>query len=378
MKDGRDRSGRLAAVRTKGRSAKREPSILMLGTSLDTMGGIAAVLTVYRDDGLFVRWPIEHVVTHRDGGAAEKFRTAVTALFRVMRRLVGAKPKLMHLHVSSRASFWRKSLFMGLAIAFRVPYLLHLHGSEFQIFYGRECGTLRRAVVRYFFRRAAWVIVLSEQWGNWVRGMCPDARIRTVYNPVILPARPTPFRERDPLTLLFLGRLGERKGTYDLLHAIQRLQHRFSEVKLLLGGDGDIEKVRALAAALGISRNVELLGWVGSERKRELLARCAVYVLPSYNEGLPMSVLEAMAAGLPIVSTTVGGIPEAVRDGVEGFIAAAGDLDALTANLRKLLDAEQLRERMGDAARARVEREFSSTGVLPRIETIYRSYLESA
>lgn len=356
---------------------KHDARILMLGTSLDTMGGISAVLTVYRDDGLFVRWPIEHVVTHRDGGVVKKIQTAIGALFRVMRCLIQTKPDLMHLHVSSRASFWRKALFMTLAISFRVPYLLHLHGSEFQIFYDRECGERRRAVVRYFFRRAARVVVLSRQWGVWVRGMCPDAKVETIYNPVILPSHRTPFADREPASLLFLGRLGERKGTYDLLHAIQRLQPRFPGLKLLLGGDGEIERVRAMATELGIARSVELLGWVDAERKRELFSRSAVYVLPSYNEGLPMSVLEAMAAGMPIASTPVGGIPEAVSDGVEGLIAPAGDVDALAKNLGRLLADGQLRERMGAAARSRVERDFSSTGILPRVESIYRAYLGS-
>lgn len=374
MNAGKDIAGRPAEVPLVSCSSGRNASILMLGTGLDTMGGIASVLAVYRDDGMFSRWPIEHVVTHRDGRAIEKLRTAVAALFRVLSLLIRNRPRLMHLHVSSRASFWRKSLFMALAVVFRVPYLLHLHGSEFQIFYGSECGPWRRAVVRAFFRHAARVIVLSDQWGAWVKGMCPEARIETVYNPVMLPARPTPFTERDPSTLLFLGRLGERKGSYDLLRAIQRLVPRFPGVKALLGGDGEVEKVRAVALELGIARNVELLGWVDAERRRALLAQCTVYVLPSYNEGLPMSVLEAMAAGLPIVSTAVGGIPEAVEDGVEGFIAPAGDVDALTSNLGRLLDDKQLRERMGAAARERVTRDFASAGVLPRVEAIYRLY----
>jgi len=349
----------------------KSAGILMLATSMQTMGGISSVLVVYRDDGLFERWPLEHVVTHRDGGAVTKALTAGKAFVRVLTRLIFARPALIHLHVSSRASFWRKSVFMAMARAFGVPYLLHLHGSEFQVFYERECGPTAKSLVRSFFAHASHVIVLSSHWAEWVQGMCPSARIETVFNPVILPPREPEFAAREPQTLLFLGRLGERKGTYVLLQAVQSIAAEFPKLRVLLGGDGEVDKVRATAAELGIAGCVETLGWVGADQRRRLLSEASIYVLPSFHEGLPMSILEAMAAGMPIVSTVVGGIPEAVDDGVEGLIVAPGDPVALAAALRRLLGDAAERERMGHAARERVRREFATSAVLPRIEALY-------
>jgi glycosyltransferase involved in cell wall biosynthesis len=97
-----------------------------------------------------------------------------------------------------------------------------------------------------------------------------------------------------------------------------------------------------------------------------------LYALPSYNEGLPMSVLEAMAAGLPVLATPVGGIPEAVSDGVEGFLVAPGDVAALAARLAQLLQDDGLAQRMGAAARRKVETTFSSQAVLPHVEKMYQ------
>jgi glycosyltransferase involved in cell wall biosynthesis len=142
-------------------------------------------------------------------------------------------------------------------------------------------------------------------------------------------------------------------------------------LRVLLGGDGELELVRARALELGIADHVELLGWVRGEDKERLLAAAVLYVLPSYNEGLPVSVLEAMAAGLPIVSTPVGGIPEAVTDGVEGYLVEPGNVQALADRMDRLLGDQDLAMRMGESARRKVELVFSANAVVPQVEAMY-------
>lgn len=347
--------------------------ILMIGTSTSTMGGISSVVKVYQAQGLFERWPIRYLATHRDGTAAQKLQTALSAFAAYLVAMLFARPRLVHVHLSSRASFWRKSGFLAVAWLLRVPYLIHLHGSEFQIFYERESGRTVQRLVSFFFDRAACVIVLSAHWREWVQGMSANPRVVPIYNPVVFERRP-PSASRTPGVVLFLGRLGKRKGSYDLLEAVRRLSPRFPQLKVLLGGDGEVEQVRARAAELGISNHVELLGWVDGARKQQLLAQASVYALPSYNEGLPMSVLEAMSAGLAVVSTKVGGIPEAVRDGQEGLLIEAGDVDALTDALGLMLADPARTARMGEAARERVDRVFSADRLVPEVEAIYASF----
>jgi glycosyltransferase involved in cell wall biosynthesis len=129
--------------------------------------------------------------------------------------------------------------------------------------------------------------------------------------------------------------------------------------------------VQARAEVLGVATHVDLLGWVQGEQKTRLLNSCRVYVLPSYFEGLPMSILEAMATGVPVIATAIGGIPEAIDDGVEGYLLAPGDVDGLAERLERLLSDDALAQRMGAAGRAKVERHFSTTAVMPRLEHIY-------
>lgn len=342
--------------------------IIMVGTHLQTMGGISSVVSVYRDAGLFERLSIRYLVTHRDGTASQKVVTAAKAWGELAWLLLRDKVLLVHVHMSHRASCWRKLLFIWPAYFRRVPVVIHLHGSEFAEFFDQECKDWQQRLIRRSFHQAARVIVLSESWRRWVRGMCPTARVITLHNPVAVPEVPGKSPQG---ALLFLGRLGERKGTYDLLEAIKRLSKRGTVPEVWLCGDGELENCEAVVREAGLSESVKFLGWVRGADKDRLLKTASVYVLPSYREGLPMSVLEAMAAGLPVVSTRIGGIPEAIRDGVEGYLIDAGDVSALEDRLSRLISSPDHANSMGIAAHRRVKAEFSSEVIVPRLEALY-------
>ncbi|OEZ61616.1 spore coat protein SA [Duganella sp. HH105] len=344
----------------------------MIGTGFATMGGISSVVNVYRAAGLFERFSIVYIATHCDGGAAAKLRLLCSAWCKFVGMLLTGRIGMLHVHVSRRASFWRKALFFLPAYLFRVPAVLHLHSGAFHEFYADDCGPFRRWLIRYIFDRAAQVVVLSNTWKTWAQGISRNPHITAIYNPVLLSAQPYAWHERIQGQTLFFGRLGKNKGSYDLVQAAQTLAATHPQLQLRLGGDGELEQTRGRAEELGVADRVQLLGWVTGEEKARCLADATVYVLPSYNEGLPMSVLEAMAAGLPVLTTPVGGIPEAVTDGVEGFLITPGDVPALAQRWSLLLSDPALAERMGNAARRKVETTFSTQAVLPQLELIYR------
>ncbi|MYM98841.1 glycosyltransferase family 4 protein [Duganella vulcania] len=346
--------------------------IVMLGTRFDTMGGISAVVNVYRAAGLFQRFPIVYLDTHCDGGAGAKLQLLLRTWCRFFVLLLSGQIGLLHVHVSRRASFWRKALFFLPAFLFRVPAVLHLHSGAFHEFYERECGSAGRWLVRLVFDRAAQVIVLSQTWRRWAATITANPNVHAIYNPVLMPAATAEWDARVAGQTLFFGRLGKNKGSYDLLEAAGRLAPRFPQLRLRMGGDGELAEVAARAGELGIAPQVELLGWVRGADKEHALASATLYVLPSYSEGLPMSVLEAMAAGLPVLTTPVGGIPEAVGDGVEGFLIAPGDVAALALRWEQLLSDPELARRMGQAARHKIATTFSAEAILPQLEQLYR------
>lgn len=351
---------------------KNKRSIVMLGTDVRTMGGIASVVKVYQAAGLFDRFSIIYLATHCDGSAAKKLVLMLASWCSLLGLLLWGRVGLVHCHMASRSSCWRKMGFIFLAKLFRIPVILHLHGAEFAIFYQEEMGRFRQRLIRSLFDQVSCVVVLSTAWKTWVESISRNPRIEAIYNPVMVPSVAQNWSLRTSGDVLFLGRLGKRKGSYDLLNAVAKMS--VHKPCLLLGGDGEVDQTRAMAEAQGMGSDVHLLGWVDLPTRTALLNRAKVYCLPSYNEGLPMSVLEAMAAGLPVISTPVGGIPEAISDGVEGFLVEPGDIDALRDRIERLLSDDALACRMGMAARAKIQSTFSSEAVMPRVERLYAQF----
>jgi glycosyltransferase involved in cell wall biosynthesis len=350
---------------------QRRSRLIMLGTAFETRGGISAVINTYRAHGLFDRWPIEYIATHCDGPAWRKLGAALSALRRLIASLARDRNAIVHIHGASRASFWRKSVFMAIALAARCPVIFHLHGGGFARFYEEECGPIGRAAARFFLERAARIIVLSGQWRSWMSGAMRNPNVVCIANPMPLHAEPASSARKG--ALLFLGRLERAKGVFDLVDAVATLRETtHPDVRLVLAGD-DVDGLGAYAAERGAGDSVELTGWVGPEAKRALLESSAIFVLPSYAEGSPISLLEAMAAGLPAVATAVGGIPDVVADGVNGVLIEPGDVGTLVRVLRKLLDDRMLRSRLGAAARETVRLRFDADHVIGELEKIYAS-----
>jgi glycosyltransferase involved in cell wall biosynthesis len=343
--------------------------IVMIGTHFSTMGGISSVVNVYRAAGLFERYPIRYLATHRDGSGLKKLRVAVSALLSFLGLLVTGQVGLVHLHVSSRASFWRKLPFFALSNALKIPTIVHLHSGEFHLFYANQCSARQQRMIRYVFDNASRVVVLSEKWKTWLQTISSNTNVHAIYNPVLLPEWTRDAGAEAKGRLLVLGRLGKLKGSYDLIEALAQLPNR--SVSLAMGGDGELEQVGKCAERLGVSSQVNLLGWVTGGNKETALREADIYLLPSYNEGLPMSVLEAMAYGLPVITTPVGGIPEAVTDGKEGFLIRPGDVAALRDRIADLLSDPAMAHRMGVAARSKIQSTFSTQAVMPRIESLY-------
>jgi glycosyltransferase involved in cell wall biosynthesis len=349
----------------------RDGLIVMLGPALEARGGVSAVMRLYRRGGLFDRWPIVHIPTQIDRRPRDKLRLAVVACARYSRLLATGRMAVLHVHGASGWSFRRKLPFMLAAFALHRPVIFHLHGGGFLEFYDRHCDQVQRGLVRLVLRRAARVVLLSSEWEEPIRGIEPAARVLTIPNPVILPDLGDVASSRRKPTIAFLGRLEAEKGIYDLLEATHLVQQRVPETRLVCGGEGDMANVQRRAAQLGLASSVDCLGWIDEDARSVLLATSTVFALPSYYEALPMAVLEAMAAELPVVATRVGGLPSLITEGEEGFLVPPGDVPGLAESLGKVLADPTLARALGRRARERVRAAFSAATVLPRLEALY-------
>lgn len=349
---------------------KVHAKILMVGPDLSLHGGIVSVVQGYLDGGLPEACDgFEYLGT---GVGSSKLGKSI-AFARALARYERVMPSydIVHLHISARGSYKRKSIMARMARKAGKYVILHDHDGEFEKAF-EEGGDAYRRDVRKTFGIADRVVVLSEEWRDYfAENVCDSEKIVVVHNGVKVPAEPcSPCSHQD---ILFLGRLDANKSPDVLLRASRQVLERFPGTKVVFGGDGEVEKNKALAEELGIANHCEFHGWVSGAEREGLFARAAVYCLPSKNEGLPMSLLEAMARGIPTVATPVGGVPQVIEDGISGFLVDVDDVDALSDRLNILLDKPGLRENVGAASRNTVTRLFNVGGSIKQLLALYRA-----
>jgi glycosyltransferase involved in cell wall biosynthesis len=346
---------------------------LTVGTDIDGMGGIATVLNVYKDCGFFEKYQVKLIKSHSSVGSRGPVKAGLVylyALLQVVFYYVFYRVGVTHIHMASRGSYFRKSIVVRLVKLLGGKVILHLHGAEFKGFYECECTLKKQEHIRNTFEMADTVIVLSTQWIIWAREILSKSdHLRVLYNAVPQLSLNRGYVHQG--TIAFLGRVGHRKGVHDLIHAFVKVKANCVGSKLLIAGDGDIEKYQQLANQLGLSDSLQFLGWIAGEEKLDLLTKTDIYCLPSYNEGFPMGVLEAMSAGIPVVASKAGGIPDAIENGEEGILFDAGDVEALSEALICLIKNRSLNESYQIAAREKFNKNFSTDAIIPQLESIY-------
>jgi glycosyltransferase involved in cell wall biosynthesis len=347
----------------------RYSHIIMVGPGFDTRSGIATVARTYRDQGLFRRWPIRYVCSRSEGGALVRFGVLCRALVSVVCALLADRRAVVHLHGSAHAGLWPKTLFVALAAAFGCPFVFHLHGAGFRHFYESECGPAQRALVRFFLGRAERVVVLSERCRRWMESTGLFARVACIPSPVV--DGPLVKTGGRGAMILFLGRLDLCRGVYDLIEALSALRLRIPEATLVCAGEGDPEPLAGFCERHGVADAVTFTGWIGEAQKRALMQRASVFVLPTHADAIPMSLLEAMAARLPVVASATGGIREVITDGADGLLYESGDVAALHRALCRLLHDPALGARIAAEGRRTAVARFSPDRVLAQLGALY-------
>ncbi|MBD2690455.1 glycosyltransferase family 4 protein [Anabaena catenula] len=347
--------------------------IIMLGASLQQNGGIATVENLILKH-ISIEIKIQHITTHDEGSILHRIIVFTKAVAKFLGQLFTQNIDAIHIHISDGGSLVRKALLVILAWPFGKPIIMHAHGAEFQVTYQKLPQWLQK-VFAAIFRRCQGFIVLSETWENYyIQNLGLNKKqVFVLPNPTELPTQIPHRKNSDPVSLVFCGRVGERKGTFDLITAFSQLSEpQKKSAQLILAGDGEIEKARQLAVQFNIAEQVTFLGWINTQQRDKILSQADVFILPSYNEGLPMAILEAMGWGLPIIATPVGGIPELVINNQNGLIVTPGNIQELSEAMALLIKDEQLRLSLGTAARKNVE-PYDITNYCHLLVDIYRS-----
>lgn len=347
---------------------------VMISTDPAGQGGVASVVKSMLADSFSADWQIRHIVSHRAGSKLSMIWIFLLALCKLTLLRLLHKPGITHIHLASRGSFTRKYIIGCWASRLGFKIILHLHGGEFDQFYQRECSSAKRLKVSYLFEKARTVVVLGDKWRTWVVSTFPQTRdVQIIYNsgPGVVKCHQVEARSG----IVFLGKLADSKGVPDLIKSFSAVIKEFPEVKLILGGEGKVSEYNQLASSLAVDSNITFAGWIEPDEKFALLSSAAVFVLPSYNEGFPISILEAMACGCTIIATDVGGIPEAISHDVEGILVAPGAISALSDAIIKILDDPVYANKLSDNAKHKYDMYFSSQAIMPLWQQLYTEIL---
>jgi glycosyltransferase involved in cell wall biosynthesis len=372
--------------------------ILVVGPSPPPIGGVATFVKILLDSRLADKYQLIHIDTRRDrGGHGKQNRLALINLYYLARQLaamlavcIRQRPRIIHLPLTSGVSFWKGAAFTLAGRLFGLKVVAHLHGGYFQDFYAGQ-NRLARAAIRWVLSRATVIIVLSGGWQRFIREeIRPTTPVQVVVNTVDemfarqlrSGAKPPSLPADGRKTVLFLGRLDEHKGVFDILKAVPLVLQERSDLHFVIAGPehspGIAARMKEVCEREGISQYVQIPGPVTGRDKLDLFLSSSIFVLPSYVENFPYTVLEAMSAGLPVITTPVGGaLPEVVEEGVNGFLITPGDYRALAGRIILLARGEQLREDMAEANKAKILEKFIPEVAMAELEKVYDELLVS-
>jgi len=358
---------------------ERQPlRVLVLTPGVDGMGGISRMMNGVADE-VAGRQPtdlsVRFVSTRCDARLLRPF-VFLASLVLVSIACILRRCDVLHINLSSFGSTYRKLLLAGIARFTGVPYVLHLHSGQYREFWKTRSQALTGAI-NALFRSARQIIVLGPAWADLVVEHVPEAtcRITVLPNATREPAKSRSLNRggtEEPICILFLGLLNDAKGVPLLLKALGALASdtRWSAV---LAGNGDVSGTREAVRILGIKDRVDVPGWLGPEDVERLWQRGDIFVLPSFIENLPLSIVEAFAHGVPVICTPVGSIPEIVEHGRTGLIVPVGDSEALAEALSRLIKDERLRSALAEAGRQEFAARFEISGYVDRLITLWRT-----
>lgn len=335
-------------------------------------GGMAAVVQYY------ARYfaSLHYISTWKDGTKITKLYYFITAYLKcIINFCFNPEIKIVHIHTAADASFWRKSFFIKLAKFFHKKVIVHVHASRFKDFYN-ESNTKQQIIDN--LNLANVVIVLSQSWKVWFNNIgIPENKIIVLNNIVDYPQNND---QVQPLTIrkmhfLFLGEIGKRKGVFDVLQALTQNKIFYEEnIIFKIGGNKMEEELKSYIKDKGLEEFVHFEGWVGGDKKIQLLNWADVFILPSFNEGLPISILEAMSYGCAIISTPVGGILEILHNKENGLIVQPGNIEMIGNAIREMIMFPEKVVEMGEKSKQLVH-PFLPDNVFKKLNNIYKSLI---
>ena len=349
----------------------KKKKVLMIGP-LDIQGGMSTVMKNYIHSKYFNEYiDLEYISTAKDGSIFEKLNKMLKGLIKFVYVLVFCKIDLIHIHTALDGSIYRKGIFINLAKFLNKKVVLHFHASDLDDFYYKRCNEIQRNVVRNIFNKADIIISLNKSIQNRIKEIF-NLNSHVLYN--FTNNCPNNIYNVDSKNILMISRLTKDKGVYEAINIMKDLKHY--DIKLILAGDSqELDEIKNYVKCRELDDVVIFTGWVDDTKKFSLFEECFVSILPSHFEGIPMSILESLSCGVPIIASRVGGIPEIISNS-EGYLHNSGDEEELKSHIINLYNDLEKRKSMSNNCIKKYERLFMERNHIEELNNIYKFILE--
>lgn len=355
-------------------------NVLMVGVDKTSVGGMLTVIENYLNDKEFCeRTNLQYVATVIRGGKFLKIKTFIKKIPEIKKIIKEKKIDIVHVHMAERGSVFREGYVIHLAKKYGCKTVIHMHGATIEDWYNKQNRIVKK-ITKKVFCSADKMLVLGELWLPFMKkvmGTENESKIEVLHNAVYVPNENK--YNINSNEILFYGMLIPRKGIDDLLTAFKEIKDEIpSSIKLALYGDDydSEEKIGDKINRFELTDRAEYRGWLTSKNRESAFENAMVNILPSYNEGLPMTILESMGYGIPNISTRIAAIPEAISDGNNGYLIEPGDIETLKIKIKDLVLNKEKREQFSEQAYEKAKSEFSLDSHFNHLCSIYENLLK--
>lgn len=351
--------------------------VLIIGSDSSVKGGITTVISQFLNNQ-FKEFFIEHLPTYIEGGILKKISFFIKNYIIFIKKVILGEFDIAHIHMSYKGSFYRKLLIVLVLKLTKKKFIIHLHGSEFEVFY-KNSNKIIKKLIRFTLRSCDSFIVLGENWKGIISNIEPKTKIFVLKNSIRIPDFKV-NRNINKFNVLFLGVLIKRKGIYELIEAIRILSENNIITKYNLefniAGVGKEESdIKNLINKYNLDYCINMLGWIDGKQKEKLLKSSQLFVLPSYNEGLPMAILEAMSYGIPTVATNVGSIDEVVINNNNGYLIKPGEGEKISKCIEDIISNNDKWTIYSENSKIKIKDEFDEKVYFGEVEKLYTEIL---
>ncbi len=348
-------------------------NVLMVGVGPKRVGGMWTVAEQYiTSEDFNEKVNLTYVSTSTNGSMLIRFLYMILGYIKIL-WILSTKPiEIVHIHMAEKGSVFRKGRVARWGKLKNKKVIIHLHAGPFMAWYKKTSPNTQRRICK-IMGYSDLVFVLGEYWKRELSEIIPEEKMIVLYNGVECPK--INQYNIQAKNIVYFGVMKKEKGTYDLIEAIHQINDKLpEETKVVLCGNDLEGDIRQVIANAGLSKRFELPGWVVGNEKEHIFSDAMIDVLPSYYEGLSMTVLEAMARGIPIITTDISTMPELLE---KDRLIKPGDSKALANEILKLIESAELRMNISNSQYHDACEKFSVANFISRTIVSYDACLKS-